>query len=52
MKRSEACSGCKVKPVRGPNQRYCKDCHNEAEKLRQKQIREDAKAFRAAASST
>lgn len=34
MKRSETCSACKLRPIRGENQRYCKDCHNEAERKR------------------
>jgi len=30
VRRSEVCSACKIRPVRGPKQRYCKECHNEA----------------------
>jgi hypothetical protein len=50
-RRKETCSACNIRPVRGDKQRYCKECHAEAEKIRQKQLREDARAYRKIATS-
>lgn len=52
MKRAEACSACKIRPVRSPKQRYCKVCHRESEKSRRQEIAEIVRNYRSAQRST
>lgn len=48
-KRSELCSACKIRPVRGKDQRYCKECHNRAEKDRRRRLMDELRSYRQAA---
>jgi hypothetical protein len=46
-RRKETCSACKTRPVRAADQRYCKECHNEAVKKYNRSLREELLRYRA-----